>query len=269
MNSKTAKTVNVLIWVCLGAYLVFAVRYCSKREADIVCSGFNVVVKDSAGVSFVSAEGIEKTLVENGLAAAGKPLDSIDLLAVERVVEGIPFVRRADVFTSINGKLNIHIQQRVPILRVQAENGYRFYLSSDGYVLPLSAGSHVHVPIVTGSPEFPFGKEYHGPVPPLDSLEKKSEKNYFFLQNLINFVKFLGRDPFWGAQIVQINILPGNEVELIPRVGSAEILLGDPEDHAEKLEKLFRFYRKGLAYEGWEKYGYINIKFKDQVICTK
>jgi len=56
-------------------------------------------------------------------------------------------------------------------------------------------------------------------------------------------------------------------VELIPRAGDSVILLGDIDGYREKLEKLMKFYKKGLPYEGWNKYKYIDIRFKDQVIC--
>jgi cell division protein FtsQ len=46
-------------------------------------------------------------------------------------------------------------------------------------------------------------------------------------------------------------------------------LLGDAHDLDEKFRKLFAFYRYGLNKIGWNKYSIINIKFKNQVICSK
>ncbi len=90
-----------------------------------------------------------------------------------------------------------------------------------------------------------------------------------FFRNLINFVEFLRKDSFWGDQIVQIDITRGNEVILIPRVGAGIIRLGTLEGCEEKLDKLFRFYRRGLAYEGWNKYSVIDVRFQGQVVCTR
>ena len=41
-------------------------------------------------------------------------------------------------------------------------------------------------------------------------------------------------------------------------------------DNAEnKLAKLEVFYKEAMMKSGWEKYKIINLKFKNQVVCTK
>lgn len=52
-------------------------------------------------------------------------------------------------------------------------------------------------------------------------------------------------NPFWEAQIVQINVLPGKEIELVPRVGNHIIYLGKLEHFEDKLKRLKTFYEKG------------------------
>jgi len=81
--------------------------------------------------------------------------------------------------------------------------------------------------------------------------------------------KFVDQSEFWKAQLVQIYVNEDNEIELIPRVGSHRILIGDVENLEEKFNKLMLFYEKGLSKTGWNEYSIINLKFKDQVVCTK
>ena len=59
------------------------------------------------------------------------------------------------------------------------------------------------------------------------------------------------------------------EMELVPRVGNHTILFGDEKEMDEKFSKLFLFYKEGLSKQGWNKYNVINLKYKDQVVCTK
>ena len=59
------------------------------------------------------------------------------------------------------------------------------------------------------------------------------------------------------------------DMELVPRVGDHTILIGDDQQIHEKFEKLFLFYMEGLNKAGWNKYKVINLKYKDQVVCTK
>ena len=37
----------------------------------------------------------------------------------------------------------------------------------------------------------------------------------------------------------------------------------------QKLDKLMSFYRKAVLYEGWDRYRYVNLKYKDQIVCVK
>jgi cell division protein FtsQ len=60
------------------------------------------------------------------------------------------------------------------------------------------------------------------------------------------------------------------EFELYPAVGNQKILFGKATDIAEKFEKLKIFYNEGLnKTDNWNKYSTINLKYKNQVVCTK
>ena len=87
-----------------------------------------------------------------------------------------------------------------------------------------------------------------------------------------------------GKDLVeQINILPDQNVEIVPRIGNHIVLLGKlPEDvdrkkqeeaiadfFNHKMERLEKFYRYGLSEVGWNKYSYVNIEFDNQIICRK
>ena len=81
--------------------------------------------------------------------------------------------------------------------------------------------------------------------------------------------KYVDKNNFWKSQIQQIYINLDEEIELIPRVGRHKIIFGDVSDMDEKFKKLMIFYKKGLHYTGWNKYKTINLKFKNQIVCTK
>ena len=76
-------------------------------------------------------------------------------------------------------------------------------------------------------------------------------------------------DDFWNDQIEQIYVNQNNDVELIPRVGEQVIMLGSFENFEEKLANLKLFYDQAVPKVGWDKYSIINLKYKDQIVCTK
>ena len=103
--------------------------------------------------------------------------------------------------------------------------------------------------------------------------QKKLRKSYEDFLKLLNFVVLVEKDDFWRSEIVQIVVAKGPdgapEIELVPRTGSHTVIFGSPDDAEEKLAKLLTFYRRGLRNIGWEEYRTINVKYKEQVVCTK
>lgn len=62
----------------------------------------------------------------------------------------------------MDGRLNVELTQRRPVVRFNTQNGYNFYVTDDGYVLPQQRYFVVYVPVVTGYVPFPFKPDYVG-----------------------------------------------------------------------------------------------------------
>ena len=81
--------------------------------------------------------------------------------------------------------------------------------------------------------------------------------------------KYLQTDSVANALFTQIYVNENNEIELVPRIGDHLILIGDAANFKKKVDMLLVLYRKGLNKTGWTQYSSINLKFENQVICTK
>lgn len=103
--------------------------------------------------------------------------------------------------------------------------------------------------------------------------QKKTEEKYADFLKLINFVRSVEDDGFWSAEIVQIVASSASsgaiELTLVPRSGDFRIVFGEIDETERKLDKLLRFYRDGLGKIGWDRYGTINVKYNNQVVCTE
>jgi cell division protein FtsQ len=144
-------------------------------------------------------------------------------------------------------------------------DGESYYLDKEGSVMPTSDNYTARVPVASG---FIMEKQYdmqqHNVVAMSDSLKKLS-----CLDDLFELAIFIRNDEFWKAQIQQIRVESNGELTLIPTVGDHHILLGRTDKMEQKFKKLLLFYKKGLNTTGWDQYSSINLKYKDQVICTK
>ncbi|MFI3323714.1 MAG: hypothetical protein SNI45_02910 [Rikenellaceae bacterium] len=104
-----------------------------------------------------------------------------------------------------------------------------------------------------------------------EERQKKLDKKYKDLINLITFVNVVDNDKFWRSEIVQIVATESANgalrLELIPRSGEHTIIFGELNDVEEKLKYTKTFYREVLTKEGWAKYKSINVEYKHQIVC--
>jgi len=58
-------------------------------------------------------------------------------------------------------------------------------------------------------------------------------------------------------------------VKLVPVVGDNTIIFGEFDAMEEKFEKLTTYYREGAGKAGWIPYSTIDLRYQNQVICSK
>jgi cell division protein FtsQ len=259
---KTFK--KILIWSAVIIYIGLMLGFFANRYEKLECKSIRIKVADSSDHSFLISKDILKMLEINGIKYKGLPLTKIDLNKIERVVKANQIVDECKAYTGVNGILHVEITQREPIVRIFDKNRQGYYIDDEGNVLNLSSRCAPHVMVVNGYIRSPF--KIGQPVN-INTLRDTLAMNKF--KDICTLVNFISEDDFWNAQIVQIYVNHENEFELIPRVGPHIILLGSIDDYQEKFHKLEIFYKEGLNHVGWNQYLTINLKFKDQVVCTK
>ena len=194
---------------------------------------------------FVSESDLVTILKKADLNPIKKPMDAINTDRIETELKKNEMIARIEAYKTPSGIIKLEVEQKIPILRVISSRG-NFYVDNLGTTMPVSFRYVADVPLVSGY------------------VEKE-----LAVTDLYKFALFLQENEFWNNQIEQIYVHPDNEVELIPRVGNHRIVLGTFDDFQEKLDNLRLFYDKVIPKVGWEKYSIINLKYKDQIVCTK
>ncbi len=235
-----------IILLLVIIYLVIAVTGLNRKPAGQICHDMELIIKDTVNVGFITKKEVTELLERRGINPIGKPLQQIHCKALEQELGKHPLIDRVECYKTPSGKVFIEVSQRIPILRIISANGQNYYLDNKGTVMPPDAKCVAHLAIVTGN------------------VEKS-----FVMRDLYKFGVFLQQNPFWNAQIEQINVLPDKNIELVPRVGDHLIYLGKVNDFESKLDRVKTFYEKGLNLVGWNKYSVINVEFGNQIICTK
>ena len=258
------KILKIILWIALiGGTIILtgSINYSHKEE---MCKEVVIKIEDAQLYAFVDEVEIKNILNNNFNTPISNKIGNINAFEIEKYLNEQDFIENAEVYISIDGKLVINLLQRIPILRVFTSTG-SFYIDNKGKVLPVSEKFTAHVPVATGEINLNFS----------DLLELTKKGNYDstlvpkVYSDLFKLSKFIHSNSFWAAQIEQVYVDKESEFELIPRVGNHTIVIGEVYDLESKFNKLMLFYEKGLSKTGWNEYRKINLKFKDQVVCTK
>ncbi|HKK61967.1 MAG TPA: hypothetical protein VJ951_05375, partial [Bacteroidales bacterium] len=140
--------------------------------------------------------------------------------------------------------------------------GEGYYIDTEWRILPLSDQYTPNVLLVSGNVNFSKEKNSTGALL-VDNSEDRE------LNELMSFSKYAADHPFWRNQIVQVYRAKNGDFEIIPRVGAHQIIFGSMQNYKEKLEQLKLLYDQGLKKYGWNRYDKINLKYSNQIICTK
>ena len=133
--------------------------------------------------------------------------------------------------------------------------------------MPLSEKFTARVPVANG---YIFDKEAEKKVRTyFDPNAADTTITKTHIEQLFHIITYTNQNTFWNSSIEQLYVNADGDIEMIPRVGNHTVILGNDNFLEEKFKKLLVFYHEGLNKKGWDKYSSINLKYKDQVVCTK
>lgn len=241
---------QILIVACniiVGIYLVLAVTAFNNPDEAMAkqCTEVKIDIEKESMEGFLNPGEVKKLLSQNKLYPLSQPMSSISTRKMEETLQKSPFVEKAECYKTMSGHVCINIKQRIPVVRIMAVNGDNYYLDHHGNIMPESDYA-TDILIATGN----ITKKYAQTV----------------LSKIANYIE---SDSFWRNQTVQLNVLPNQTLEMVPRVGDHIVYLGGPAHIDNKLERLRKFYLYGLNKAGWNKYNYINVEFNNQIICKR
>jgi len=259
------KVLNIATWVVLIAGMVFLLGFTKHKQKEKTCNGLQIYVDHSNGNFFVDEEDIYRMVYHEVDTVVGKALNTINSAHLEHKIDNHPSIQNTEVYKTIDGKVVVEVKQRTPIVRLFTYNGDSYYIDSTGRVMPPSAKYAARVMIANG---FIFDN-YVDVNQYVISEMSDDDKASSMVDDIFLMAEFIRKDPLWKAQIEQLYVNKDFEIELIPRVGNHRIVFGDATSIKEKFDKLKIFYKEGLNKTGWNEYSIINLKYANQVVCTK
>jgi len=228
--------VTVLFYLSWSSVFRFDLQKCNKVQ---------IQVHSACDLFFINTEMVEKMIFSKEDSLLGKSFQDINIYLLEEFVNEHHNIKKAELYLTLDGTLSIDVKQREPLVRV-FEGNESYYLDEE-------------------MNQFALSDQYSARV-----LQVYwDELTAFRVQILGSLIELIESDKFLKAQITGIVFDENNELVVYPRVGGHKIILGEAEDFRNKFEKLKVFYRQGLGKVGWDRYSMINLKYHNQVVCTK
>ncbi len=254
-------TAFILFALALSGLMGFIYLEREMQELDDI----NVRVCRDSEKGFINKDEIY-TLIESTDSIRNRKFKEINTRKLEQIISENPYVQNTDVFVNINNRLIVNVKEKSVVLRVFNQNSNGYYIDENAGILPLSNQFTPRILIANGYINTPHIKNHDNIY---DSIYTSPTANKTVLSDLFTLTNIICNDKFLQAQISQIYVNSKGEYDLIPQIGNQIIHLGSIDNAENKLAKLEIFYKEAMMKSGWEKYKIINLKFKNQVVCTK
>ena len=262
------KIVVVVLWIIGLSGLLASLAFATGKEKNVVAENLYVSVNNTEVNTFIDEEDVKEFFKDRNDSILHTSLKNIDVNSLEKALNTHPAVENADIDVDVNGDVNIDVTQRTPLVRVMNLDGESYYIDDKSKLMPLSDKYTARVLVATGYIIEPYAARYQFSVNDIAKHEVFSKVSV--LDDIYNISAFIAKDSVLASLIHQINVTPDKELELYPSIGNHKIIFGEAKDFQEKFDKLKLFYTDGLnKTDGWNKYSTINIKYKNQVVCTK
>jgi cell division protein FtsQ len=245
------KVLVLSAWCLVIAGITTLLVAANRKKTEHVCKDIAINIKGTGEKFFIEEADIRKQLEKaTDGSLINKPLKNISLASLEKSLEKNQWIRDAELYFDREDVLHVSVNEREPVARVFTSGGASFYMDSSGHQMPLLDRVSVRVPVITG----------------YINAKKLSAKDSALLKAVKQVVKFVSVDPFWNAQIGQIDITPDRKFELIPVIGDHIIRIGGAENIEEKMSRLMLFYKQVMSKTGFNKYSVVDVQYEGQII---
>jgi len=236
LKFKILNIVFVLINIIIVGGIIF---FNLKNTSDKLI--FNEKNIQFSSNNFINNDSIKINLLDNYKSLDSLNADIETVYEIEQIISRIPFVKKANVYMTVNSELNIRVQEKKPVLNLYNSD---YLLSENGQLIPKIDSLNI------------------------DLISFFGEIDSTIYTNLSNLSKMIIKDDFLKDHIKYIY---SDSLSFYLSVNSYNynIELGSLENISEKLNNHKVFIASIMDDEILNKYSHLNLEFNKQVIAQK
>lgn len=260
------KATRLLFYLLVPAAIFVWLGFAVENNKSMPLKSFQVYVFGENGIAFMDSAFVVNQVYQVLGNLQEKKIRELPLKTIEDLINNLYYVGSSRVYRTIDGHLVAEVHQRTPLARVINNHNESFYIDRTGKLMRTSAQYSARVMVVTGH----ISTRYSAAISLSDDLGKeKLTTGENTLRELNKLIHYIHNNAFLQAWIDQIYVTRQGHFELIPKNGVHVVEFGSIQNMEEKFNNLLLFYRNGLTHVGWNSYSRVNLKFKNQIICSK
>ena len=211
-----------------------------KRNLDRNIESLKITFKNDRS-NFLNDKIIIDKFNLNDLIKKKNKKNKISLDSIESLITKNDYVDDATLYFTFDSKLNIEINENIPLLEVQSNQKY--YLDENGKSFPILKKNLFKLPVVRG------------------------EINKDSFVEIIQFYQTISQSDFLKNEIIEIFYYP-NDYRIKLKSYDFIVEWGQNKRFNRKLNKLLVFCNYLNNVEKQSVYKNVNLKFKNQVVTT-
>lgn len=255
------KILKIALWVITGVALVMLFVFGRKWYLETPLKGIDFNLERSHRNGFVEKDSVvsyAKAICDLEHQAA---ISTINMRKIQQLLDDNLWIESASAYIGLNDTLIIKAKEYEPVLRVYNHDKRSVYVTKEGVLFPSNPLYSPRVIIASGNFNFPYPQKNSRVT---DSLYASSGLNEALI-----IAMAVNQDPFLTGNIGQIYRDEHNEYELMVNNLSAQVILGDTDAVNDKLSRLAALLEKYSGTEELKAYKSLNLKYKNQIVCTK
>lgn len=233
--------------------LSFLIAFSERKQGGAVCKDIVVELDNLSENHFLDEADVLHLVEGSGEPVKGVGINRIKLKEIEKKLKYDKHILDAELFGDLKGNLIVNVELRRPIARIVQNDAPDAYIAEDGVIMPVSEKYTARVVLISGAVKQLLESE---------DLNRTEEG-----KQLMAMIEFINADPFWKAQVAQLDIQKNGKVVIYPQVTGQLVEFGKPENLKVKFKKLMVFYKEILPTRGWTRYERVNLEYEGQVVA--
>lgn len=252
------KVLSIILWVITAGAIVVLFVFGRKTYLDTPLKGIGFSLEQSSKRGCVEKDTMLSHIEQLCDLEHQAKISSIDMMKLKKMLISNPWIEQAGGYIGLNDTLVIKAKEHKPVVRIFNKQGRSVFVTEHGTIIPFSPKHTPRLIIANGDFDFPT---------PRDNADM-NDSIYAGVPEALHIAQAINNNPFLMGNIGQI-CKTGDEYELVVNNLSARVIFGDTCATNDKMQRLRTLLEKYSGTSELEPYKTLNLKYKNQIVCTK